>query len=69
MDKIYLGIAKRAFRALIAAAVGSGIPLAIQYVTTSTNPWFIAAAPMATAALMGIGKFLRDKYQLPYVPI
>lgn len=69
MNKLYMSIAKRAFRALVAAAVGTGIPVAIQYITASTNPWLIAATPLATSALMAIGKFLRDKFNVPYLPV
>jgi hypothetical protein len=61
MNALYVGILKRAFR----AAVAAGVPALIQYVTNSTNPWIMAATP----ALMAIGKYLRDKFNLPYIPV
>jgi hypothetical protein len=56
-----MGILKRMFR----AAVSVGVPVAIQYVTASSNPVILALAPI----LMGFGKWLRDNYKVPYVPI
>lgn len=61
MNALYLGILKRAFR----AAVAAGVPALFQYVAGSTNPWIMAATPL----LMSLGKFLRDKYKLPYIPV
>ncbi len=69
MDAIYISILKRALRALVSAVVGIGIPLIIQYLGLSTNPWIILASPLITAALMAFGKFLRDKFNLSNVPI
>ena len=54
-------ILKRVFR----AAVSIGIPVAVQYFAASTNPLFLLAAPLLT----GIGKWLRDKYAVPFVPV
>lgn len=54
-------ILKRVFR----VAVAIGIPLVAQYLAGSTNPLFLLAAPL----LSGIGKWLRDKYLIPYLPI
>lgn len=56
-----MDILKRIFR----SAVAVGVPVAIQWITASTNPTIMLLAPV----LMGIGKWLRDKYQIPYVPV
>lgn len=56
-----MGILKRVFR----VAVAVGVPVAAQYLASSTNPLFLLAAPL----LAGIGKYLRDKHQVPYVPV
>lgn len=52
---------KRAFRAGVALAV----PLAIQYVNNSTDPVILGLAPV----LMAMGKILRDKYGLKFIPV
>jgi len=52
---------KRGFRAGVAIAV----PLVIQYITTSTDTEIMAIAPV----LMGIGKYLRDKYGWKWLPV
>lgn len=52
---------KRIFRSAVALAV----PVAINAVGLSTNPLILLIAP----ALNGLGKWLRDKYDLPNVPI
>lgn len=69
MNRLYMGILKRAVRAAVAAAVGTGIPAAIQYFDASTSPLIMAASPLITAGLMAVGKFLRDKFRMPNVPV
>jgi len=53
------------FKRVLRSAVSIGIPVAVQYFAASTNPLFLLAAPLLT----GIGKWLRDKHQVPYVPV
>jgi hypothetical protein len=55
-------VVKRVFRTVVSV----GVPAAIQLVTDSTNPLIML---IVAPALNGLGKWLRDKYQLPNVPI
>lgn len=52
---------KRFGRGVVAIAV----PLAIQYFQNSTDPTIMIVAP----ALLALGKGLRDKYGLSWLPI
>jgi hypothetical protein len=52
---------KRIFRGSVALAVAYGLQVA----ATSTNPTILLLGP----AINGIGKWLRDKYKIPNVPI
>ena len=52
---------KRIFRGVVAL----GVPAAIQYAGVSANPAVLLIAP----ALNGLGKWLRDKYNLPNIPV
>lgn len=69
MNSIYMALLKRIGRGLLASAIGTGIPALIKYLEISTDPWLMAASPLLTAALLGAGKFLRDKFNLPNVPV
>lgn len=54
-------ISKRVFR----GAVSVGIAYGLQVVAASTNPLILLAAPV----INGIGKWIRDTYNIPNVPV
>ena len=54
-------VAQRIFR----GAVALGVPLALQYVASSTNPTVLFLAPL----INGIGKWIRDNKKWSNVPI
>jgi hypothetical protein len=54
-------VVQRIFR----GAVGIGIAYGLQIAAASTNPTILLLAPV----INGIGKWIRDKYKVPNIPI